>query len=193
ARIRHGWDIGQSVDTFCGGHCQRTNPTNFDVLDRPSAADVHLYLPADKVHQSRRVASIRHVQHIDIGHHFEKLNGGLDGAAGRSSSHLAGMGLCISDEFGDRLGRNRWIDHHYIRRAREARDWGDITEKYEAEFFVERRIDRVRGDDEKEGVAIRRCLRDYLGSDIARGTRSVLNYEIAGRVAPKAVAPPCAR
>ena len=64
--------------------------------------------------------------------------------AGRRHVDLAGIGLGIGDELGNRLGRNRWIDHHDIGHADDARDRRDVADEIEIELVVERRVDRVR-------------------------------------------------
>ena len=61
-------------------------------------------------------AAIRHVDHVDAGHHLEQLAGhmGRGPVAGRRHVELARIGLGIGDELGNRLGRNRWIHHHDV-------------------------------------------------------------------------------
>src|SRR5215475_11128571 len=75
--------------------------------------------------------------------------------AARRHGELARIGLGIDDELGDRIGWNRWIDHHDLGKADNARDGRDVADKIEIELFVERRIDRVCRSDEEERVAIR--------------------------------------
>ena len=67
-----------------------------------------------------------------------------DGAdAGRRHVDLARIGLGIGDELGNGLGRNRWIHHHDIGHADDARDRRDVADEIEIELVVERRVDRV--------------------------------------------------
>ena len=91
---------------------------------------------------------------------------------------LARIGLGIGDELGNRLGRNRWIDHHDVGEAEDASDRRDVADKIEIELVVERRVDRVRRTDQKERIAIRRRAHDRLGADIAAGARPVLDNEL---------------
>ena len=63
--------------------------------------------------------------------------------AGRRHVDLARIGLGIGDELGNRLGRNRWVDHHDEGTADDARDRRDVADEIVIEFLVERRVDRV--------------------------------------------------
>ena len=97
--------------------------------------------------------------------------------AGRRHVDLARIGLGIGDELGNRLGRNRWIDHHDEGRADDARDRRDVADEIEIELVVERRVDRVRRQDQEQRIAVRRRAHDRLGADIAAGARPVLDDE----------------
>src|SRR6266446_7090522 len=97
--------------------------------------------------------------------------------AARRHADLARIGLGIGDELGDRLGWNRWIDHHDLGKADDARDGRDVADKIEIELFVERRIDRVCRSDQEERVAIRGRTHDRLGADIGTSTWPVLDNE----------------
>ena len=68
---------------------------------------------------------------------------------------LAGIGLGIGDELGNRLGRKRWIHHHDVRRAHDACDRRDVADEIEIELVVERRVDRVRRTDQEKRIAVR--------------------------------------
>jgi len=48
-----------------------------------------------------------------------------------------GIGLGISDELGNRFGRNRWIYYHDEGEADDAGDWRDVTEKNALIAFAE--------------------------------------------------------
>src|SRR5712671_3646074 len=86
--------------------------------------------------------------------------------AARRHADLARIGLGIGAELGDRLGWNRWFDHHDLGKADDARDSRDVADEIEIELFVERRIDRVCRSDQEERVAIRGRTHDRLGADI---------------------------
>src|SRR5215471_16564113 len=98
------------------------------------------------------------------------------GAARRKIDH-AWVGLGMGNELRNGLGGKRWIYQHYKRNAEEARDRRDVADEIEIELVVERRVDRVRGADQEQRVAIRGLVRDRLGADV--GTRGpVLDSEL---------------
>ena len=61
--------------------------------------------------------------------------------AGRRHVDLAGIALGIGDEFGNRLGRNRWIHQHDNGLADKARDRRDVSDEIEIELVIERGVD----------------------------------------------------
>src|SRR6516162_1617176 len=95
----------------------------------------------------------------------------------RRHGELAGIGLGISDELGNRFGRNRWIYYHDEGEADDAGDWRDVPEKNEIELVVERRVDRVRGTYHEQRVAVRWRAHDRLGGNIAGSTWPALDDE----------------
>jgi len=53
-----------------------------DVLDRRAGGGEHdLHLPAEQVGQCLRLAPVRHVGDLDVGHHVEQLAGNMAGGA----------------------------------------------------------------------------------------------------------------
>ena len=78
----------------------------------------------------------------------------------------------------DRLGRKRRVHLHDERPTHEARDRRNVANKVEIEIFVECRIDEVRGCDQEERVAVRRCLGDGCGCDVGPGAGPVLDDEL---------------
>src|SRR5215475_8917066 len=95
----------------------------------------------------------------------------------RRNVDLAGISLGISDELGDRLGRNRWMHQHDVGHDNDAGDRRDIADETEIKLFVERSIDGVYRSDEEERVAIGGRTHDRLGGDITTATRPVLDNE----------------
>jgi hypothetical protein len=69
------------------------------------------------------------------------------------------------------------MHHHDEGVAADSCDRRDVADEIEIEFVVERRIDGVRRGRQKQRVAVRWCLHDRLGADIAAATRPVLNDE----------------
>jgi hypothetical protein len=90
---------------------------------------------------------------------------------------LPGIRLGMGDEFRNRLRRKRWIDLQGESLAADARNWCDVADEIEVEFFVQCSVDRVRTSDQKQRVAIRRRTHDGLGSNISTGTWPVLDDE----------------
>jgi hypothetical protein len=78
------------------------------------------------------------MDHVDPGHHLELLCGQMGGAsnARRPKIDLARMGLGVSDELGNILGRKRWSDFQDHRLAGNARDWRHIADEIKIELFV---------------------------------------------------------
>src|SRR6478735_9051766 len=71
-----------------------------------------------------------------------------------------------------------WIHHHDGGLAANARDRRDVANEIEIEIIVERRVDRVRRIGQQEGIAVRGRAHDRLGSDVATGTRPVLDDKL---------------
>src|SRR5215469_4373803 len=90
---------------------------------------------------------------------------------------LAGIGFGVSNELGNCLRWNRWIDHHEKRDANNASNWRDVAEKKETKVVVQRRVDRRRSVNHEERVAVWRRLHDCLGSDVGAGARPVFDDE----------------
>ena len=90
---------------------------------------------------------------------------------------LPGLAFGVSDELGNRPGRNRWIHHHNVGHAADGRDRRDVADEIEIELVVEQRAGYGRCADQQERIAIRGRFHDRLGADIAAGTRPVLDDE----------------
>ena len=105
----------------------------------------HLHLAGDQIGERRRAAAVGHVDHVDAGQHLEQFAGHVDrrAVAGRRHVELAGIGLGVGDQFGDRLDRQRRVHHHHVGKADDARDRLDIAQEIEIELVVERGVDGV--------------------------------------------------
>ena len=68
--------------------------------------------------------------------------------------------------------------HHDQRRADHARDWCNITNKYEIEPLVECRIDRIHRAGQEQRVPVRTRLHDRLGSAIDAPAGPVFDDEL---------------
>ena len=64
-----------------------------------------------------------------------------------------------------------------VRHPHDADDRSDVPDEIEIEICVERGVDRARGVYLEKRIAIGGCLHDRLGTDIAAGTRPVLDDE----------------
>src|SRR5512133_1431564 len=84
-----------------------------------------------------------------------------------SESDLLRIG--ISNELGNCLRWNRWIDHHEKRDANNASNGCDVAEKKETKVVVECRVYCSRRVNHEERVPVWRRLHDCLGSDIGAG------------------------
>jgi hypothetical protein len=126
------------------------------------------------------MGAIRHVKHVDAGHHLEQLARHMDRRSdtGRAHIDLAGVGLRIGDELRDRSGRNRRIHLHYQGRTDDSCNRRDVADEIEAELFVGRRVGEVGGTGQEDRVAVGRRSYDRLGADIAGGARPVVDQEI---------------
>ena len=91
---------------------------------------------------------------------------------------LARIGLGISNELRDGLGRNGWIDHHDGRNADDAGNGRDVADEIEIEVVVKCRVDCVRLGDPKQRVAVGRGVHDRVGGDIGAGAGAVFDNEL---------------
>src|SRR5215467_5082983 len=137
-------------------------------------------LAAEQVIQCKGDAAIGHVDHIDAGHDFEQLADQMVAAAntGRAKTNSAGIGLGVSDELGNRLGRNRWMYHYDVGLPVNAGDRRDVADEIETKLVIERGVDGIPTADHEQRVAVRRCSHDRLCADVAAGTWSVFDNEL---------------
>ena len=98
--------------------------------------------------------------------------------ARRSHVHLAGIGLRIGDELGDRLRLHVLGDRHHIRHAIECRDRRDVANEVELQIGVKRGVDVVRGIDQQHRVAVRFRIDHRLGGDVVAGAGLVFDDEL---------------
>src|SRR5215510_4483051 len=95
----------------------------------------------------------------------------------RRRGELAGIGLGIGDELGDRPRWNREVRYYDVGHTGDAGNRRDVAAEIETKLFVHRSIDRVCRGEQEERVAIGRRAHDRLGGDIAASTRPVLDDE----------------
>jgi hypothetical protein len=102
---RHVWQIIQALRRG-DGECPQL--ADLDMRQRRwRNVEHHLDIPGQKIDQRRRRAVIGHMHEIDAGHVFEQFAGDMLRAADASRRHvdLARIGLSVSDEFRNGLGR----------------------------------------------------------------------------------------
>src|SRR5262249_11980713 len=74
ARNRPRSELGQRLGALRCRHCQRSQLAGPDVCHgRRHEVEHDLHLTADQVGERRRRAAVRHVKHVDTGHHLEQL------------------------------------------------------------------------------------------------------------------------
>ena len=117
--------------------------------------------------------------HVDAGQHLEQFARHVDrrSVAGRRHVELARIGLGVSDQFGDRLDRQRGVHHHDVGKANDAGDRLHLLHEIERQLVVKRGVDRVRRRDQQQRVAVRRGAQHGLGRDIGAAARPVFDDE----------------
>src|SRR5262245_27725331 len=97
--------------------------------------------------------------------------------AGRCHGDLAWIVPGEGDQLGNGFGHYRGISQHDLRLPDQARDRRDVAQKHEIKLVVERGVDRARGPDHEERIAVGRRAHDRLGRDIGAGARPILDNE----------------
>jgi hypothetical protein len=111
---------------------------------------------------------------------------------GRRHVEFAWVGLGVGDEFGNGLGRNRWIHLRDVRKADETRNRRDVADEIETQLVVERRVDCICWSNKQERVAVGgACTTASVAMLVlAPGRFSITKVGPAG---PSAIAPSSAR
>src|SRR5262245_37856013 len=102
---------------------------------------------------------------------------GWSAIAARRHVDLSRVGLGVSDELRDCLGRNRWMHRYDVRLPANACDRRDVADEIETKLVIERGIDGVPTAHDEEGITVRGRTHGCLGSNIAGRTRPVFNDE----------------
>ena len=100
-----------------------------------------------------------------------------DPIPGVATLMVAGVGLGVSDELGDGLGRERRVHRHDVGYPANTADGSDVAAEIKAELVVERCIDGIRDRDEQQRVAVGRSIHHRCGSNIAGRSGAVLDHE----------------
>ena len=117
AGLAHGRHVGQrdGARRRCDG--KRIERAALDLRrHHRGVADDRVDLPADHVGQRRAGRAERHVGDVDAGLAPEQLDGQVRDRAdpGRADRDLAGIGLGVGDEFGQRLRRQLRVGHQHL-------------------------------------------------------------------------------
>src|SRR3954466_1907272 len=103
---------------------------------------------------------------------------GWRAVAPRAKIDRARLGFGEGNKLGNRLGGDRWVDHHDGGLAAYARDRRDVADEIEIEVVIERRVDRVRRIGEQQRIAVRRRAHARLGANVAAGAGPVLDDKL---------------
>src|SRR6516164_9116116 len=95
----------------------------------------------------------------------------------RRNVDLAWISLGISDEVGDRFGRNRWMHQHDVGHDNNGGNRRDVADEIEIEVVIEGRVDCGSSIRTKERIAVSGRTYDCFGGDIAGGACPVLDDE----------------
>src|SRR5262245_13058675 len=100
---------------------------------------------------------------------------GWNAVAARRHVDLARVGLGVSNELRDCLGRNRWMHRYDVRLPANARDRRDVADEIETKLVIEGGVDGVPTADQEERITVRGRTHDRFGSNIAGCTRPILD------------------
>ncbi len=178
-KLGDGGNVRQHFGARVVRHSQCPQLASADEADRlQDRRERRLHLAAKQIGQI--AATIRHVHHVNVGHHVEQFAGhvGRGAAADRSEVYLAGVFLRVVDELRQRLGRHRRVDHKHERQQHQARDRHQVAEEVEVELVVERHVEHVGHGRGEQRVAVRRRFHDDLGADIGGAARPIVDDEL---------------
>ena len=125
---------------------------------------------------------IGYMDHFDAGHHPKQFTAEMAQVSGpaRTQVYLARIRLGVSDELGDRLGRERRIRQQDESIVVDARDRNDVARDGDGALLIERHVDGVRRGEHQQGVAVSRRACDRLQGEIAAAARPVVdNHRLA--------------
>ena len=172
--------VARRVADALGLRYQCLDLAGLDVLDRTRrTAEQDLHLSAEQIGQGGCDPAIGHMGHAHAGHHVEQLAGNVlrRPDPGRGHADGSGVGLGVSDELGDGLGRERRVHRHDVGHPANTADGSDVAAEIKAELVVERCIDGIRDRDEQQRVAVGRSIHHRCGSNIAGRSGAVLDHE----------------
>src|SRR5262249_30570464 len=119
------------------------------------------------------------MQHVDAGHRLKQLALQMGGGSDTTRRHgeLAGIGLGIGDELGDRPRWNREVRYHDVVHTGDSSNRREVEAEIKTKFSVKRSTDRFYRSDEDERIPVGEPSHARLGGDIAARARPVLDDE----------------
>jgi len=96
-------------------------------------------------------------------------------SSARGQVDLAGIGLGVGDELGDRLGRERRVRQQDEGIVVDARDRNNVARDNGSALLIEHHVDRVRSCDHQQRVAVSRCARHRLQGEVPAAAGPVVD------------------
>ncbi len=149
AHLGDGRHVGQHRQAGRGAHRDRAQPPRLDVRQqRRRAGRERLRAAGQQIGQRRPGAAVRDVRDEHAGHQLEVLHCQVAGAgvAGRAVVELAGIGLDVSDEGLEVLGRHVGVDHEQVGHPRQQRHRHEIAVHIERQVGEDHRVHGQRAD-----------------------------------------------
>src|SRR5262245_42024508 len=179
AELGYRGDVGQARCTLASRHGQGTQRPVLDVADAGGdCAKHHLHMTGDDVLQGRSGALVRHVDDLDLGLCLEQLAGEVRRspvAAGREVQ-LARIRASERDQRGERMNRQRWMNHQHVGLRGDQADRSKIPFGIIVDLLVQAGIG---GEDavvrKQQRVAVGWRAGDELRRDIAAGAGPVVD------------------
>ena len=141
--VRDRRNVGEHADAVFRRHPDRANLSGLGELragDR--VGKQHLDVSGDDVVHRRRGAAVVRVSELDAGHVREQLAGEMRRGrnARRADDQLAGLVLGVFDQLGDRMHRQRRIDHQREGDLRRQRDRHEVLARIVGQVLVNRDV-----------------------------------------------------
>ena len=174
-------DLRRRADALRGRDAKRAQLAGLHQRQRGGeVAEHHLHMAAHDVVERRREALVGHMHELDAELAAHQLGEQVRRAAGavRRIGQPLRPGLRIGGEIGERLHRQRRIDHQDERHAGDQRDRHQIPGRIIGQVLVDADIDRHRGRGaDQDGVAVGRGARHVGRADHGGGAEPLLDHE----------------
>ncbi|MCY1235937.1 hypothetical protein D9M72_485680 [compost metagenome] len=146
-----------------------------------SAGDIEHegHLAAHHIRHRRRVALVRHVQHLHAVHLRQQFRRQVVGRAHARGTKRDALGVLarVIDQFADILRREVLVHQQHVGVVGDQADVGEVLDRVEVDRPLNQRGHGHGGTrDEVQRVAVGRCLGGYVGGDRAAGARAVVHH-----------------